>query len=246
MPQSASVLERDAYLRVLLMGAAKCGKSTSSIVSLEKTLGLGYVLCCGDKSGMLPATRQTKKFDFDIIRDEDDMEACLKAARDGVKEGKYKWILVDDFSLYASWLEGALRAASSVGRTEPDGRRMWPEYKQRILNYPRRLFDLKAHVIFVLHYITPSKEIDGQRPKSGEGIVPLLSGSAREEFPALFTDALFMEKEIEKGKTDRRVFRVNPEGVWGPGSRSADGTHTIDADFGAFLKLVKEQDVKKR
>jgi hypothetical protein len=190
---------------------------------------------------MAPAARRTKKFSFDIIRDEDDMEACLKEARRGVKENEYKWIFVDDFSLYASFLEGALRDASAAASKshEPDGRRYWPEYKQRLLNIPRLLFDVKAHVIFCSHYIEQSGEIEDkvtgtrQRAKSGVGIVPMIGGSAREELPALFQDVIFMEKE-----KDRRVFQVNPSGVWGPGCRSADGTHTIDADFAVFWKLA--------
>lgn len=237
MPQAATTIERDPYLHVLLMGAAKCGKSTSSITSLVKAFGHGYVMCCGDKSGMAPAARRTNKFSFDIIRDENDMEAGIKEARRGVKEGEYKWVFVDDFSLYASFLEGALRDASAAQNKsgEPDGRRYWPEYKNRLLNIPRRLFDLKSHIIVATHYIEQSQEIDGQRAKSGTGIVPMIGGSAREELPALFQDVVFMEKEKE-----RRVFKVNPEGIWGPGCRSTDETRVIDADFGEFLKLAKE------
>lgn len=236
MPQAASALEREQFLRALVMGSAKIGKSTSIIVSLATAVGPGYVLCCGDKSGMAPAARRTKLFSFDIVRDENDMEACLKEARRGVKEGEYKWVFVDDVSLYASFLEGALRDASAAAskKNEPDGRRYWPEFKQRLLNIPRRMFDLKAHVIFTSHFIEAGPEIDGQRAKTGRGIMPMIGGSAREELPALFQDVIFMEKE----DNGRRVFQVNPEGVWGPGCRSADGTHTIDADFGAFLKLA--------
>jgi hypothetical protein len=235
MPQSATVLEKEPYLRALLMGRAKAGKSTCTIVSLS-ALGPGYVLCCGDKSGMAPAARRTKLFSFDIVRDENDMEACLKEARRGVKDGDYKWLFVDDFSLYASFLEGALRDASASQNKsgEPDGRRYWPEFKSRLLNIPRRMFDAKAHVVFTSHFIEGSPEIDGQRSKTGTGIVPMIGGSSREELPALFQDVIFMERE----KDGRRVFQVNPEGVWGPGCRSVDGTSTIDADFGVFLKLA--------
>jgi hypothetical protein len=221
--------------------------TTSTVVSLCNGVGPGYVIVCGDKSSLTPAARRTKKFAFDIVRDETDMEACMKEGRRGVKEGEYKWVFVDDFSLYASWLEGALRdkSAENSQKKEPDGRRYWPEFKQRLLNIPRRLFDLKAHVVFASHYIESGPEIDGQRAKTGRGIMPMIGGSAREELPALFPDVLFMEKISEKGKEDRRVFQVNPEGVWGPGSRSVDGTQTIDADFAAFLKLANADRIGK-
>jgi hypothetical protein len=238
MPQLANDLEKEPYFRVLLMGYAKVGKTRSSVVSLANTFGNGYVLNCGDKSGLGPPARITKKFEFDIVRDFNDMETCLKTARTGVKEGKYKWIFVDDFSLYASYLEGALRdkSASQSSKNEPDGRKYWPEFKQQLLNIPKRLFDLKAHVVVASHWIEPTREIDGQKSKSGRGVLPMIGGSAREEMPAMFHDVLFMEKE----KDGRRVFQVNPEGIWGPGCRSTDGTHTIPADFGDFWKLVTQ------
>lgn len=247
MPQDAGSLEKESYLRALVLGFAKVGKSTTCISSLSAAFGMGYVICCGDKSGMAPAARRTKKFVFDIVRDEEDMEACIKEARRGVKEAGHKWIFVDDFSLYCSFLEGALRAASAAKNKsgEPDGRRWSPEFKTRVLNIAGRLFDIKAHVVFASHYIEQSGEIEDketgtrQRAKSGLGIIPMIYGSAREELPARFQDVLFLEKIAEKGKEDRRVFQVNPVGVWGPGSRSADGTHTIDADFGVFWKLAQ-------
>jgi hypothetical protein len=251
MPHAASALERETYLRVLLMGAAKCGKTTTAIDSLVRAFGPGYVLVCGDKSGLEPAVRRTKKFEWDLIRDENDMETALKEARRGVKEGKYKWIVNDDFSLYASWLEGALRDASAVANKskQPDGRRYWPEYKSRLLNIVRRSLDINAHAVFITHFIEQSGEITDpetgvtQRPKSGIGIVPMIGGSAREELPALFKDVIFMEKAA---RGDERVFKINPQGVWGPGCRSVDGTRDIPADFGEFMKAMSSPAPRER
>ena len=245
MPQSASDIGRLLLLRALILGGPKQGKSTCCIVSLVETFGPGYVVCCGDKTGMAPAARRTKNFEYDVIRDETDMDASIGEARTGVKANKFKWVFVDDFSLYASYLEGALRDASAADNKErkPDGRRYWPEFRQRLLNVVRRLFDLKVHVVFASHYIEMSGEIqdpktgERQRAKSGVGVMPLIGGSAREELPALFQDVIFLEK-IE----NRRVFQVNPDGVWGPGSRSVDGTYTIDANFGEFMKLKAKEE----
>lgn len=239
MPIAATDLEREHYLRVLLMGPPKIGKTTSSIESLVRLAGPGYVLECGDKSGLGPAMRRTKKFHFDLIRDENDMETALKEARKGAKEGRYKWIVMDDYSLYGTWLEGALRDASAAANKsgEPDGRRYWPDYKSRILNIVGRLLDVNAHVVFVSHYIEQGPEIDGQRAKSGRGILPMFGGSVREELPARFVDVVFMDKE-----KDKRVFKINPEGVWGPGCRSIDGTKDIPADFVDFVKATGGKD----
>jgi hypothetical protein len=244
MPQEASALSADLFLNVLLMGVPRIGKTTSTIVSLANAFGKGYVVCCGLKSGMLEAQKKTTKFSFDVVRYEDDMEAVLKEARDGVKSGAYKWVFVDDFSLFASMLHDQLRAASAgqSAKGEADGRRYYPELKKRLLNTVRRFLDLKTHVIVATHWMSPSGEIDGQKAKVGVGIVPLIPGAAREELPTLFPYILWLEKE---DKTDRRVFRVNPEGVWGPGCYNISGTHTIDADFLAFAKLLKSGSLEK-
>ena len=242
MPQEASSLGADPFLNVLLMAVSKAGKTYSSITSCAKAFGKGYAVCCGLKSGMLEAQKATKKFAFDIVRDENDMEACIKEARDGVKRGEYKWVLVDDFSLFASKLHDDLRDASA-GQSksgEANGRVFYPELKKRLLNVTRRFLDIKAHVIFATHWISPSTEMDGQKAKAGTGIIPLIPGAAREELPTLFPYVLWLEKE---DKSNRRVFRVNPEGVWGPGCYNISGSHTIDADFAQFLKLVKEGDM---
>jgi hypothetical protein len=217
------------------MGAPKVGKTTATVVSLAERFGNGYVLECGDKSGLAPAMRRTKKFHFDLIRDENEMETAIKEARKGVKEGRYKWIVMDDYSLFGTWLEGALRDASAAQNKsgEADGRRYWPQYKTTILNIVGRLLSCDAHVVFVSHFIEQSPEIDGQRAKSGRGILPMFGGSVREELPARFVDVIFMDKE-----KDKRVFKVNPEGVWGPGCRSVDGTQDIPADFGEFWKVM--------
>jgi hypothetical protein len=240
MPQPASSLERDLYLHVLLLAFSKMGKSYSTISSCARAFGPGYVIACGDRSGMTRVAQVTKKFTYDLVRDENDMEAGIKEARRGVKEGQYKWILVDDFSLYASWLHDELKDASAAQSKsgEANGRVYYPELKQRLLNIVRRVLDIKAHIIFASHWVSPSPEMDGQRAKSGQGILPMIPGSAREELPALFPDVIFMEREE---KTNRRVFRINPEGVWGPGCKDLD-THTIEPDFGAFMQLHKDAD----
>jgi hypothetical protein len=244
MPHSAAELEKDPYLRMLVLGSKGVGKTTTCVTSLVNTFGPGYVIECGNAESMAPAARRTKKFQYDIIKDERAMEEALKEARNGVKEGRYKWVIVDDYTVYAIWLEGACRdqsAAQNAGK--PDGRRYWKEFKDRLCNTARRACDWRCHVVFIMHWMDAGGgEIEGQRAKAGPGIVPLISGSAREELPLAFNDVIFMQKDVEKDKKDRRVFLINPEGVWGPVSRSVEGTHVIDADFSVFMKMIEETD----
>jgi AAA domain len=237
MPYSADTITRDSHLQVLLMGFSKIGKTYSTIRSMVKSFGRGYVFSSGPRSGMARIVEHgVKDFTYDLIRDEVDYDSAIKEARRGVKEKEYHWVFVDDFSLYASMLHDILKTQSAGNNTsgKADGRQFYGELRPRILNSARRVLDIKTHVVFASHWIESTKEIEGQRAKSGQGILPLIPGAAREELPALFSDVLFME--IIDGK---RVFQVNPGGVWGPGSKAVEGTHTIDADFAEFMKLAK-------
>jgi hypothetical protein len=247
MPQAAATLERESFHRILILAAPKAGKTTTITIALAEAYGNGYVIECGDKSSLLTASKFTLKFKYDIVRTENSMEACLKDAREGVKTGQFAWIFVDDFTLYASYLEGDLCDRSRNSKGEPDGRRYWPEYRQRLNNIVGRLFDIKAHIVFSGHYIEAPQLIDGQREKTGVGIMPMLAGAAREEIPARFHDVIFMEKRKPKKEEgpSQRIWMINPSGVWGPGSRSVDGTLEIDASFKAFDKAIAESDRKR-
>jgi hypothetical protein len=235
MPQPASALERDAYDRVLILGDPHIGKSTSVVVSAVEAFGLGYVINCGKKQGLLEAKRRNSKFEWDRVLDEVQMEAALKEARRGCKEGRYKWVLIDDYNLYASWLEVALEDQTRNAKGEADGRRFWREYRKRLINILLRCFDFNAHFYCISHYIeTGGGLIEGQTEKTGYGIAPLFAGAARKEIPAMFGDTIFMAPS-SKNPAERSFF-INPVGVYGPTCLSAHGTSEIPADVGRLHK----------
>lgn len=231
MPQEASALEREPYDRVLFLGNPHVGKSTSIVASAALTFGIGYVLNCGKKAGLRDAYRRTSKFKFDDIRDEVQMEDALKEARRGAKDGTYKWVAIDDYNMYASWLEGALEDQTRNQKGEADGRRFWREYRKRLVNILIRAFDFKCHVYVISHYIeTGDGLMDGQTEKTGFGVAPLFGGAARKEIPGMFGDIVFMAPNSKD--PSKRSFFINPVGVYGPSCLSASGTHEIPADVG--------------
>ncbi|MDE2022237.1 MAG: AAA family ATPase [Patescibacteria group bacterium] len=238
MPQEASALEQEAFDRVLILGEPHIGKSTSVVASAAESFGTGYVINCGKKMGLVAAGRRSTKFKWDLVRDENQMEDAIKEARRGAKEGAYKWIVLDDFNLYASWLECALEDETRNAKGEPDGRHFWREYRKRLVNILVRCFDMRAHFYCITHYMeTGGGLIKGQIEKAGYGVAPMFAGAARKEIPGMFADVVMMGL-APKDASARRFF-INPVGVYGPSCLSAPGTHEIDADVGALHAAFK-------
>jgi hypothetical protein len=239
MPQDASALEREPYDRVLVLGEPHAGKSTSVVASAAAAFGMGYVINAGKRTGLTDAARRNDKFKYDVIRDEVAMEDAIKEARRGCKDGIYKWVVLDDFNLYASWLEVALEDQTRNAKGEADGRRFWREYRKRLINILVRCFDLKAHFYCISHYIeTGGGLIEGQTEKTGVGIAPLFAGAARKEIPGMFGDVIFMAPSSKD--PSRRSFFINPVGVYGPSCLSVSGTREIDADVGLLHEEFKK------
>ncbi len=242
MPHDASELEREPYDRVLILGEPHIGKSTSIASSAAAAFGHGYVINCGKKEGLLEAKRRGGKFTYDLIRDEAQLEDAIKEARRGAKEGKYKWVVIDDYNLYASWLEVALEDQTRNQKGEADGRRFWREYRKRLVNVLIRCFDLKAHFYCISHYMeTGGGLIEGQTEKTGVGVAPMFAGAARKEIPGMFGDVIYMAPNSKD--PSKRSFHINPVGVYGPSCLSLPDTREIDADVGllhdAFTRASK-------
>lgn len=240
MPRLASEVEKSPYLRLMVLGSPKAGKTVACVSTAP---GPVYVINSDDPSALRPAGRYTQDFEWDFVRTAAEMEAALLTARKGVKEGKYRSVIWDTISNYAMRLEQELADASAEGNKGPDGRRYWPEYEKRLRNTCERLFHLKAHVVVISHYIDVGGEPnENQLSKAGPGIVPLLGGKARSTIPALFQDVVFFENR--KGE---RVFVTSSEGVWGPGCRSLE-SNDVDVIPADLRKLMKAMGivVKKR
>jgi hypothetical protein len=238
MPRDASELERAPFDRVLFLGAPHHGKSTSIVSTAASAFGLGYVINCGKEQGLLEAKRRNSRFKWDLVRDEAQMEDALREARRGCKDGTYKWVVIDDYNLYASWLEEALEDQTRNAKGESDGRRFWREYRRRLVNILLRCFDFKAHFYCISHYIETSNGlIEGQVEKYGPDIAPLFGGAARKEIPGLFADIVFLAPSTKDQK--KRSFYINPLGVFGPSCLTIPDTREIDADIGELHNVFR-------
>lgn len=243
MPLTAADVKSSSYLRLLIMGDPKVGKTHCTLATCEKP---AYVINCDDASALLPATKVTSDFSWDLVASPDmgifqKMQNALHEAHKGVKEGRYKTIIVDTLSSYAQRIEPILADSTNNAQGIPDGRRYWPEYEKRLRNVIDRLFALPAHVIVLTHYLDVGGAVgDNQLSKTGPGLVPMFGGKARATIPALFQDVVFLEKR--KGE---RVFVTSIEGVFGPGCRSLPGHSELPADIGEFWARANGKKVVK-
>lgn len=254
MPLNANDIEENDYLRLLVMGAPKSGKSVSVLRTCEKP---AYVINCDDKLALKGALQFTDEFDYDLVTDLgsgilDQMESAIAYARKHTKalgkdgkpnpDRKYKTIIWDTMSFYARHIEQVFLDSTDSGKG-PDGRRAWPQYKKNLINVVERLFMCEAHVIVLSHYLEAGgASVDGQVDKEGPGIIPMLGGQARREVPGLFQDVVFLEKQ----KDGERVFTTNIDGVWGPGCRSLKGYNSVPADVMGLWEKMKAQDSARK
>ena len=216
MPIPAKELVDATYISLMVEADSKVGKSRSIGQSLIKAFGAIYIIECGTSSALKPLHSVTQKFEYDLVREESDMENAIRAARKGVEADKYKAIFLDDYNLFASALQVELAKKMAGASGNSDGRAVWWEYRKRVLNICHRLMDVEAHFVMACH------------PGS-------FLGKAGNDIPGVFDDVVWMTKN-NKGE---RIFQINGDTEPGRGSRSIQGEHKIEADVGVFWKLAQ-------
>ena len=236
MPQSSDQVLASPFLRLLILGPPKIGKTTTC-VSTAPPGGVYVIECDGSESALAGAARR-RQFDYDLVKGGSAMNGAVETAKKGVTAGKYQTVILDTLSGFAEGLEEEeLRAAAG------DPRRAYRPYGAKLRRLVRELFALQAHTVITSHFMDLGSEIEGQTAKSGNGILPLLAGSARQTVSMLCPDVLFLDFRPEKGPDGKmhqaRKFLVNPKGVWGVGSRAIDGTHELPADLTALLATIQ-------
>jgi hypothetical protein len=231
VPLTSEDLADAEWLRLLVLGYPKCGKSTTILLTCEKPV---YVINCDTESGLHPARRLGAKFIYDRVMTLAEMEKAIATARGLVKTGEAKTVLLDALNYHARHILSQLKEKWLTKNGDEDGRKYWPDYTTRLLNTVERLCDLDCHFIATSHYLQVSEEMGSQIPKSGEGVIPLIEGSVRNQISGIFDDVVFMET---RGNT--REFVLKTGGKFGPGGRTMAGVDVCDADVGAYWKLCR-------
>lgn len=244
MAQPATALDHDSHLRVLLMGAAKSGKTTCAVATAPSPV---RVIMCEDKSALRGARRETTSFDWELLPTEGKifrtMQDFLLAAKNDAKAGKIKTLVVDPLSTLARRLLEESFDNNKTIAGKDNGMVAYGEYNRRFDHLTDYMMTIPCHVIAVSHYSQVSAEIDGQIKKSGDGVVPLIPGASRTALAAKFVDVMWFD--FDQTDREKRILVVGPQGVWGRGSRSMKGNHVLPADFGELIKTFAAQDKPK-
>ena len=229
MPRAASSVVANPFLRVVILGAPKSGKTTSVVTTCPKPC---YVIeSDGSEAHLQGAVRITKDFEFDLVTNSGELDKAINTAVAGVKrpEGGYQTVVLDTLSSLAQLIE-----AEELKKANDDGRRAYSQYARKLRHIVRTLFALPCHVVICSHFISMGDGIDG-KPKQGIGIFPLLAGSARESVAALCPDMLMLELR----KDGSRVFIANPQGAWGAGMKSIAAQNVeLPADIQKLIEYI--------
>jgi hypothetical protein len=247
MPKFASDAKAFDYLRLLVLGPAKVGKTQTIISTAPKPV---YVILSDDEASLKPAARVVGPTDFayDEVNSANGVtllrqaEAAWKEASEGAKTGRYKTIVWDTLTSFATYLINAELAASINDKGNEVPQTAYPHYSRRLLNYVGRLVSsaVPAHVIVISHDQRDSKELPGQLAKHGQGIVPGIEGSVRAQIARYFQDVVYFEKRKNTGDGESRVLVTNLEGVYGIGCRNLPGYAEVPADVTEFYRLSVE------
>ena len=243
MPKTASQLEIDPFLSLLVIAPSGAGK-TFLAGTAPKPI---YFIVSDDESKLDSALHNDKSFAYDLANSADgnkliaQFEACIHEARTGVAAGKYKSVVWDTISSFADYLVNAELEATDKGNG-PDGRQAYGNFNRRIVNCVGRFLSLRCHRVVMAHYFEPSKEIEGQKKKEGDGILPGIAGAARQKIPGMFHDVVFLKKI--SGSEDRELL-TRVSGVYGPRMNGLPGVESVPADLAGLVeRLSAVQDRK--
>ena len=245
VPLSAADIDGPSFLRMLVLGFSKVGKSVACVSTAP---GPVYVINSDQKESLVPVTRFTDNFLHNHVISSQGMNDAIELARQLVKEERVQTVVWDTISGFSPYLEAEAFASTLTKDGKEDGRKAWPVYRKIIRSTLSRLFKLKAHVIVISHYLdvggAPDEDSKGVA-KTGQGIVPMLGGTSRAEVGGMFQDVVFMEKQLTGPGKEDRFFVTGIDGVYGPGCRSVNGNKVMPADVGNFIKAM-EADMASR
>lgn len=226
MPYSSKDVKDKGKARILFMGPAKSGKSTSiALTAPQPIFFLNF-----DKGGLIGPAGLKAQFEAEDIFDISTLGTALNYVEKEMK-GKepFRTVVVDPLSTLGRMVEAELR------RRGLDGWDIWREFDNVINGMFTRVMSLDAHVIFTCHADAAADDGGGDT-----GHLPVFPGKNKHLIPAQLNDILWLEVTPGRDKEPtKREFLVGAQGKWKHGCRSLSFVGRMPADFTAFMKRAE-------
>ena len=231
MPYSAAdVRARPRILRMLLVGAAKSGKTTSAVKTCP---GPVYVMNTDGKGALDPVVALGGEFTADDVTSVGSFMTALSYLRRDLKF--FETVVFDNITGFSDMVLTEVR--NEVGRDDP--RVIYPEYSRRLMGCINALLTLPRHLVIIGHAEPGEKDTPG-----GFGHILALAGSAKTKISMIMQDWVWMHVEMgpvgENGRPKvLRQFLLAPEGNWTKGVRSIQGVARMEANVTKFIDLME-------
>jgi hypothetical protein len=214
--ETESTAADDAYARILLLGQAKTGKTTSIAMTAPKPV----VINCDGKGATKGAKLEGAKFLTFDVEDSRTWEQAIIKTRAGVSKGLIQTVIVDTASLLADILFDEFSQ-------KLEGFDLWREIEKRLVGGIKLLNKLDAHV-FVLSHIDP-----GTKQENSAGQMPAIGGKSKFKIPAIMHDWILLE--LDPNATPQRRFVIGPQKNWNHSGRNIRRSTIIEATVPALF-----------
>lgn len=227
LPKSLQLYDESAteesWARILLLGAAKTGKTTSVLTTAPKPI---FVINCDDAeknaSALTYAKLQGAEFAAVNVRNIVQWNDAVDYAVALSKAEKAQTVVLDTITLLGRSLLEDLKQEDW-----DDPRRMWAEFGDELQFGFRRLCEVDAHLFIVAH---PLPHDDGML-----GILPAIPGKSAAYIPAEIADWIWFDYDPKM--KPQRAYLVGPQKSWGHGARNAKRSIRLPANA---TKLIEE------
>lgn len=191
--------ESDSYARVLMLGPAKLGKTTSIAQDAPRP----FIINCdgiGATHGAAKFGCEFKGIDVESLHE---WQAACKLAVQLAEDGEIQTIMVDTVTLLSDTLLAELQVRGATGHD------LWGKFMADLLRGIRLLKAAPAHLFVIAHQL-PGYE-------DAEGILPAIPGQSAQRLPALLHDVIQFTYDAQRAP--ERMFALGPQGRWSYGGR---------------------------
>lgn len=220
----SSEVAKESFARVLLLGAAKLGKTTTLLETAPKPL---VINCDGEGATQYAASGGADFLEVRVgnvngVGCVKAWTAARRAAKELVAAGEVRTVVLDTFTLLSDHLKEDLQVTKQ-------GFDLWNEMYDQLIGGIRRLAELPAH-LFVVGHMDPAED-------AVSGIMPLVQGKrAKAMLPAELADWIVFD--YEAGRKPERAFLLGPQKYWTHSGRNIRKVQIVEANATKLIEAL--------